>query len=94
MVKVVIAKVGSKKGRPRRGGVAERRVRGPNGQLAAWFIVDSDSYSLDDDLTYVFKKNVARARRENARDFGSPDGLRKAVEKLKLSGFSDGISKK
>ena len=94
MVKVVVAKVDRKMRKRRHGAVVERHVRGPDGKLARWFIVDSDSNSLGDDLSYVFKRNVAKARRENTSKFGSPDGFRKDVEKLKLSGFADAIPKK
>jgi hypothetical protein len=37
--------------------------------------IDANSKTFTDDLTAVFKKNVAKARRENKRLFGSPDGL-------------------
>ena len=35
---------------------------------------DPDSTTLAEDLTYIFQRNVAKARRENKRLFGSPDG--------------------
>jgi hypothetical protein len=35
---------------------------------------DPDSPTLAKDLTYIFQRNVAKARRENERLFGSPDG--------------------
>jgi hypothetical protein len=35
---------------------------------------DPDSPTLADDLTHIFQRNVAKARRENKGLFGSPDG--------------------
>jgi hypothetical protein len=37
--------------------------------------IDSDSPTFGADLTYAFQQNVKRARAENKRLFGSPDGL-------------------
>jgi hypothetical protein len=36
--------------------------------------LDSHSPTLADDLAYIFQRNIAKARRENKRLFGSPDG--------------------
>ena len=35
--------------------------------------LDANSSSFEDDLHYVFSKNVARARRENKRILGASD---------------------
>ena len=51
-----------------------RRVRSREGRFMEKFIIDSDSPTLDADLTFVFQRNVAKARRENKRLFGRPDG--------------------
>jgi hypothetical protein len=52
-----------------------RRVRNPEGRFIEKFVIDSNSPTLDADLTFVFQRNVARERRENKRLFGSPDGF-------------------
>jgi hypothetical protein len=87
----MVAKTVSKK--PRRK-VSERRVRGRDGELMSFFTVDANSATFDDDLTYVFAKNVSRARQVNKRMFGSPEGLKKSVHKLSRPGSLDGIAKK
>ena len=94
VVKVAVAKVDRKKGKRRRALVAKWRVRDVDGGFKQQFWIDANSATLDEDLTHVFKLNVAQARRENAKKFGSPDGSRKDVEKLKLSGVTDAIPKK
>ena len=60
-----------------------RWVRNPEGRLIKKFIIDSNSPTFDADLTYVFQRNVARARRENKRLFGSPDGFPKRDGKVR-----------
>ena len=98
VVKVVVAKVVPKGLKRRRGSVAKRRVRGPDGEFMKQFWVDANSITFDDDLTHVFKLNVARARRANKEIFASPDGSRKAAgkvaDKLKSSGSLDDFPKK
>jgi hypothetical protein len=37
--------------------------------------LDPHSPTFTDDLTRLFQRNIARARRENKKLFGSPDGL-------------------
>jgi hypothetical protein len=39
--------------------------------------IDANSPTLSADLTALFTRNVAKARRENKKLFGSPDGIRK-----------------
>jgi len=53
--------------------VAERRLRGADGKVIVVKTVDADSPTLTEDLTYVFSSNVAKARRDNKRIFGSAD---------------------
>ena len=62
--------------------VEVRRVRGSDGRFRERFAIDSNSPTLDADLTFVFQRNVARERRENKRLFGSPDGLPKRDSKV------------
>ena len=60
-----------------------RRVRDREGRYIEKFVIDSNSPTLDADLTFVFQRNVARARRENKRLFGSPDGFPKRDGKVR-----------
>jgi hypothetical protein len=88
-----------KDGARRRGTIAKRRLRSPDGKLVEqfWveqFWIDANSKTFHDDLTRVFTINVTRARRANTAAFGSPDGFRKPKERLKSSDLSDGVPKK
>ena len=88
MAKVVIAKLSSKKkGKPST--VAEKRVRGSNGRPMQFFTIDANSPTFTEDLAYVFRRNVAAARLENVKLFGSPDGLRERSQRMKLVGSSN-----
>ena len=53
--------------------VGRRRVALGNGRWKMVYTVDINSPTFDTDLLYVFRRNVARIRRENKRLFGSPD---------------------
>ena len=63
--------------------VEVRRVRNPEGRYIEKFIIDSNSPTLDADLTFVFQRNVARERRENKRLFGSPSGFPRRENKVR-----------
>jgi len=52
--------------------VVETRVRKPDGTRVV-FTIDTASDTFSQDLTYVFGRNVARARRENKRVTGALD---------------------
>jgi hypothetical protein len=56
--------------------VRTKRMRTADGRIVPILSLDANSATFIDDLAIVFKKNVAKARRENRRLFGSPDGLR------------------
>lgn len=72
MTKVVFARMPkARKGAPAT--VAEKRVRTQEGQLRTVRTVDADSPSFGDDVTYVFTRNVAKARRDNKRVIGAND---------------------
>ena len=58
------------------GSVREKRMRNADGKLARVLSLDANSATFFDDLTTVFQRNVAKARRENRQLFGSADGLR------------------
>ena len=57
------------------GSVREKRLRNSQGELVRVLSLDANSTTFIDDLTTVFQRNVARARRENLRPLGSADGL-------------------
>ena len=52
--------------------VTEKRVKCLDGTVAT-FTIDTSSSTFDQDLTYVFGRNVAKARRENKRVTGALD---------------------
>lgn len=54
-------------------GVTEQRVRSRDGKLVTIRKVDLASPTFGEDMLYVFRKNVAAARRENKRVTGVAD---------------------
>jgi hypothetical protein len=79
VVAVIIANLQTSKlrtAKKKAGSVREKRVRDPNGKYVRVLCLDANSPTFTDDLTTVFRKNVARARRENKKLFGSADGPR------------------
>jgi hypothetical protein len=58
------------------GSVREKRMRNSEGKFVRVLSLDANSATFIDDLTTVFQRNVARARRENRQLLGSADGLR------------------
>lgn len=75
MAKVIIKKVVGKrrKGATRPDSVGQKRVRSADGEFRTLRTIKTDSKTFGNDLTYVFGKNVAKARRENKRLTGSTD---------------------
>jgi hypothetical protein len=76
MVEVVYAEL--KKPKARRGhngSVREKLLRDSDGRTVRVLSLDANSATFSDDLTAVFTRNVAKARRENKRLFGSANGL-------------------
>ena len=55
---------------------AGQRMRRPDGQTVRVLSIDPHSPTFADDLTGIFQRNIAMARRENEKLFGSPDGPR------------------
>ncbi len=51
-----------------------KRMRGADGKLINIHVIDLSSQTIDQDLTYAFGRNVARARAENKKVIGTPDG--------------------
>jgi hypothetical protein len=73
MVRVLFKNLNSTKGAEQKGSVTEKRVRGPDGRLVKVLTIDANSPTFGNDLSYVFRKNVAKARRENKKLLGAPD---------------------
>ena len=72
--KLMAGKVDTKVfGRAGKGTVTEQRVFGADGRLKTVYTIDSGSGTFGSDLGYAFKKNVAKARRENKKKFGITD---------------------
>ena len=78
MVDIVVADL--KRARSRRkkksGSVRAKRMLNSAGKSVRVLSLDANSATFIDDLATVFEKNVAKARLENIKLFGSPDGLR------------------
>jgi hypothetical protein len=53
--------------------VEKKRVALGDGRSKTVYRLDANSPTFDADLQYVFSRNVAKARRENKRLFGSPE---------------------
>lgn len=51
-----------------------KRLRDADGKLTSFHVIDLSSRTIDQDLTYVFGRNVARARAENKKVIGTADG--------------------
>jgi hypothetical protein len=49
-------------------------MRRPDGVMVRVVPLDPHSPTFDDDLTRLFQRSIDRARRENKKLFGSPDG--------------------
>jgi hypothetical protein len=74
MTQIIVKKIAGKKSKKSGStSVALKRVYNPNGQLVRILSVDANSPTFGDDLGAVFTRNVAKARRENKKKFGSPD---------------------
>jgi hypothetical protein len=72
MTKVVVGSLHAKaKERPR--SVTEKRIKSRSGKVITLRTIDADSRTFGSDLEYVFKRNVAKARRENKKVTGSSD---------------------
>jgi hypothetical protein len=73
MAKVIVADLGKLVKRAGRGSVSEKRVVNAEGKTVKVLTVDANSATFSSDLHRVFEKNVAKARRENKKRFGSAD---------------------
>ena len=75
MTRVVVANL-QRKPRIAKTAVREKRKLNADGKYVRVLCLDANSPTFTDDLLIVFRKNVAKARRENKRLFGSADGFR------------------
>jgi hypothetical protein len=77
MSKVVVADLGNTKIPHKMAtSVRKKRVHDSDGRAREVMLLDLNSATFDDDLTYVFERNVAKARRENKKLLGSADGIK------------------
>lgn len=53
--------------------VGKKRISDSEGRSRTVHTLDANSASFDEDLRYVFRRSVAKARRENKRIVGSAD---------------------
>ena len=74
MAKVVVSKFKADKAKASvKTGVVEKRVRDAAGKMQTVRTIDGHSKSFTNDLTYVFSRNVAKARRDNKAVIGVAD---------------------
>jgi hypothetical protein len=74
MAKVVVRSLkAARSGKSAPPSVGKKRVPSANGGWKVIRTLDANSASFDAGSTYVFEKNVAKARRENKRILGSAD---------------------
>jgi len=53
--------------------LSKKRFKASSGRYAHVAVLDANTASFGSDLLEVFRENVAKARKENMRLFGSPD---------------------
>jgi hypothetical protein len=74
MTRVIIKKLKSKAGAGHaKGSVVSKSVHKPSGERTRILSVDANSPTFGNDLSIIFQRNVAKARRANKKKFGSPD---------------------
>ncbi|MBX9845574.1 MAG: hypothetical protein K2Z80_27600 [Xanthobacteraceae bacterium] len=73
MAKVIVKNLSKSLAAAGRRSLPEKRVVNAEGKVVKIPMIDSDSPHFSADLLRVFRKNVAKARRENKQRFGSPD---------------------
>jgi hypothetical protein len=61
--------------RPGKTTVAGKAGRRSGRAITRILDLDVSKRTFTDDLTRIFKRNIAKARRENKKIFGSPDGV-------------------
>jgi hypothetical protein len=73
MAKVIVTDLGKRLGKRGWSTLSEKRVVNSEGRVVKIPTIDANSVHFSSDLHLVFQKNVAKARRENKKRFGSPD---------------------
>ena len=73
MAKVVVSKLSGKSAGRERPVVAEKRVRKLDGTVTMVRTLEISGAKFGAGLQYVFRKNVAKARRDNKRATGATD---------------------
>jgi hypothetical protein len=76
MTEVTIAEIKQPKARGRKSSLREKILRDSAGRAVRVLTLDANSATFSDDLTLVFRRNVAKARRENKKLFGAASGFR------------------
>lgn len=76
MADIVSAELKRPRSGAKKSSVREKRMRDTEGRLIRVLSLDANSATFIDDLTTVFQKNVAKARRENKQLLGSASGTR------------------
>jgi hypothetical protein len=75
-VNLVIEKLTKRPARKaRKAVVRQKHLRDLQGRTVRVLSLDANSATFADDLTLLFERNVAKARRENKRLLGSADGV-------------------
>jgi hypothetical protein len=73
VAKVVIKDLSKGLAAAGRRALPEKRVINAEGKIVKIPTIDSNSPHFSADLLQLFRRNVAKARRENKQRFGSPD---------------------
>jgi hypothetical protein len=74
MTRIIVRKLNGKTGaRHTRSSVVSKTVHKPSGERIKILSVDANSPTFGNDLSIIFERNVAKARRANKKKFGSPD---------------------
>ena len=73
MVKVVYASLKPANAKAKAATVQTKRVKSREGKVVTIHTVNADSRTFGEDLSYVFRQNVKKARRENKRRTGLSD---------------------
>jgi hypothetical protein len=72
MTRIIVRKLNGKE-RHGRSSVVSKSVHKPSGERTKILSVDANSPTFGNDLSIIFERNVARARRANKKKFGSAD---------------------
>lgn len=86
MVTIVVKKLDRNNKVSGRKAVSEKRARSSDGKVTRTYTIDAASPTFELDLTAVYQANVASARTENSRLFGSADGFLKSSSRPKSGG--------